>query len=179
LAGHTLDDGTVHHRVGVGHADLDDVRTGLDERDHGLDGAVDGGLADGQVADEAGAVLGAAAPEDLGEPAPGLVGGAAQLALPSSSTRPNQAAAVCMSLSPRPERLTSSSASGPSSRPTSRVAASACADSSAGMMPSVRHSSSKACITCSSVAYRHSARPLSRRCACSGPTLGKSSPADD
>ena len=47
---------------------------------------------------------------------------------------------VCMSLSPRPETLTSRIASGPSSRTSRGRAAIACAVSSAGMMPSLRAS---------------------------------------
>ena len=42
-----------------------------------------------------------------------------------------------MSLSPRPDRHTASTASGPSSRPSRSAPARACADSIAGMMPSV------------------------------------------
>src|SRR5262245_14693347 len=71
------------------------------------------------------------------------------------------------SLSPRPEsptRINSAS--------RSRARASACAGSSAGRMPSVRARSWNAPSASSSFATRYSARPLSRRKACSGPTPG-------
>ena len=50
--------------------------------------------------------------------------------------------------------------------------ATACADSSAGMMPSVRHSSWNAASASSSVTATYSARLLSFSQACSGPTPG-------
>src|SRR5207247_10518410 len=71
------------------------------------------------------------------------------------------------SLSPRPERQTRISFSS-----RSRARASAWAGSSAGRMPSVLARSRKAASASSSVALTYSARPLSRRNACSGPTPG-------
>ena len=64
----------------------------------------------------------------------------------SSLTTSNQLAAVSTSLSPRPERFTSTVAPSPSSRPTHMAPANACALSIAGMMPSVRQSRAKASI---------------------------------
>ena len=63
-------------------------------------------------------------------------------------------------------------ASGPSSRPRSIAPASACADSIAGMIPSVRHSSRNASMAWVSVIGRYSARWMLARNECSGPTPG-------
>ena len=52
------------------------------------------------------------------------------------------------------------------------VPATACADSMAGMIPSVRASSAIASIASVSVTARYVARPVSARWACSGPTPG-------
>src|SRR4029079_2890501 len=117
----------------------------LDEHPHRLERALDAREPDGQVADQGGAALLAAPAQDLLHAAHG--GGH-----DGPSSRPNQAAAVSMSLSPRPERFTSSRASGPSSSPTCMAPTSACADSMAGMMPSVRLSRRNASMTLSSVA---------------------------
>src|SRR6185312_2377103 len=74
---------------------------------------------------------------------------------------------VARSLSPRPERPTRiTSASSSSAR------ASACAGSSAGMIPSRSARRWNAASASSSVAGRYSARPESLRNACSGPTPG-------
>src|SRR5581483_4950231 len=72
----------------------------------------------------------------------------------AGSHMPNHLAAVSMSLSPRPDRLTSMIASVPSAGPIWRAPASACADSIAGMMPSVRQSVPNASIACASVIER-------------------------
>ena len=61
------DDRAVHERVAVGDADLDDVDTRLDHGNHRLDRALDAGKADGQVADEGGAVLRTAASEHVAD----------------------------------------------------------------------------------------------------------------
>ena len=79
--------------------------------------------------------------------------------------------AVPMSLSPRPERLTRIVAPGISFA-SRMVPAIACADSMAGMMPSVRASSANASIASASVTGSYVARPVAARCACSGPTPG-------
>ena len=54
LLGGALDDRAVHQRVGVGQADLDDVDAARDHRPHRLDRALDGRVADRQVADQRG-----------------------------------------------------------------------------------------------------------------------------
>src|SRR5437762_3407504 len=85
---------------------------------------------------------------------------------------PDFAATVCMSLSPRPERLTSRIASLDSAGASFAAWASACADSSAGMMPSQRHKSWNAATASPSSMVTYSARPVSLSQACSGPTPG-------
>src|SRR4029079_12872248 len=74
---------------------------------------------------------------------------------------PERSATVCMSLSPRPERLTSRMALLGIVGAIFIACATACADSSAGMMPSVRHSVWKAASASSSVTDTYCARPLS------------------
>src|SRR5262249_42596705 len=71
------------------------------------------------------------------------------------------------SLSPRPDRQTSTSSA---SRSSAR--ASACELSSAGMMPSVLVNRWNASSASSSVHATYVARPESRNAACSGPTPG-------
>src|SRR5690606_6199362 len=159
-----LDRGTVHHRIAVRQADLHQSDPGLHHRADGVDRALDRRVAGGQIADERGTVLGPGAGEEVVDHA--------HCPSPASSNSPNQVAAVWTSLSPRPERLTKIVASGPSSSASMTAPASAWADSMAGMMPSVLQSRSNAAIAWASVAGRYSARPVSARWACSGPTPG-------
>ena len=86
-----------------------------------------------------------------------------------------------MSLSPLPDRTTSAmGAPAPSKGPSAsvfarahaRAPASACADSIAGMMPSVRLRRAKASIASPSGTGVYEARPVSASHACSGPTPG-------
>ncbi len=130
--GGVLDDRAVHDRVAVGNADLDDVDAGLDEDLHRPDRALDGGETHREVADEGRTVVGAALLDDgadahcstpMALTPPSSSG---RRVAPSSSMRPNHSAAVWTSLSPRPERLTSRTASGrararPSSHPRGRA----------------------------------------------------------
>src|SRR4029434_11254201 len=74
---------------------------------------------------------------------------------------PERSATVCMSLSPRPERLTRRIASFGIDGAICLACATACAESSAGMMPSLRHSSWNAASASSSVTATYSARLLS------------------
>src|SRR3954468_9615147 len=71
---------------------------------------------------------------------------------------PERSATVCMSLSPRPERLTSRLGSSFIDGALLIAWALACADSSAGMMPALRQSSWKAARASSSVTATYSAR---------------------
>ena len=68
-----------------------------------------------------------------------------------------------MSLSPRPERLTSRIASFGSVGARLIASATAWLDSSAGMMPSKRQSASNAAIASSSLIVVYVARPVSAR----------------
>src|SRR5690606_33935371 len=95
------------------------------------------GVADGQVRDDAGPPLGAEPGEGGSDPA-GVRGGA------HYSVTPNASATVCMSLSPRPDRLTITISSGLRSAASLTPRWTACDDSSAGMIPSVRQRSWKA-----------------------------------
>src|SRR5690606_24039817 len=102
---------------------LHEIDPALDHRLDRADRGVDRGEPGGQVADEGRTVLGPGALEEL-------VDRAHHASLPSS--RPKYVAAVCTSLSPRPERFTRIVASGPISCASMRAPASACADSMAG-----------------------------------------------
>src|SRR6266540_2278485 len=136
-----LDHRPVHHRVRVREPDLDHVDPGVHHRADRLDPALHRGKARRQVTDQHAAVLGPRLPE----------GDAHTHASFSRSSRSNHSAAVSMSLSPRPDRLTTIVASGPSSRATRSAPERAWALSIAGMMPSVRHSRENASIASASV----------------------------
>ena len=123
LVGGVLDDRAVHERVAVGHADLDDVDAGLD---HGHASPRSSPRRSGSR--PAGSRSGRPGPRSRQRRRTSSTARAhrASVALGSGSSAVRSAlvdagrttsAAVSMSLSPRPERLTSSSASGPSSRP--------------------------------------------------------------
>src|SRR5438093_1618103 len=83
---------------------------------------------------------------------------------------PERSETVCMSLSSRPERLTRRIASCFIDGAIFIVCAIVCADSSAGMMPSLRQSSWNAASASSSVTATYSARLLSLSQTCSEPT---------
>src|SRR5262249_5708775 len=148
----------VHHRIGERDADLDGVGTGVDDGAHDV--------------------------EPSRAQAAGDVGGeqrAARITFPTqvrlelhASCSPVRRSATCAaSLSPRPDKVTSTVAPDGTDRPASLAShAIACAGSRAGTIPSVTDSSSKAATASSSVAYGYSARPIAASCACSGPTPG-------
>ena len=96
---------------------------------------------------------------------PGQPAGA-QISTPSFS------ATVKMSLSPRPHKFARMMASLSISFARLATAAMACEGSSAGMIPSVRHSSWNASSASSSVTAVYSTRPMSFSHACSGPMPG-------
>src|SRR5580700_548842 len=83
---------------------------------------------------------------------------------------PTLATTCCTSLSPRPERFTMMSESLLILGARTMHSATACALSSAGMMPSSRASFINASSALSSVAYVYSTRFWSYNHACSGPT---------
>src|SRR6202008_2787944 len=154
-----LDHRAVGHRVREGNAELDDGGAGLDQRAHERHRERGVRIARGDIGNERLALV---ARQSL-EPA---------LNARHQSFVPERSATVCMSLSPRPERLTRRIASFFIAGAIFIACATACADSSAGMMPSVRHSSWKALSACSSSIATYSARLLSLSQACSGPTPG-------
>src|SRR5690606_4191628 len=129
---------------------LDRVEAVLDEGGGGVDRRLQLGEAAREVADEPLALREGGA--DTGVRAGGRRRVEAHACTAPSSKRSNQRPAVATSLSPRPERFTSTTPSVPSSRPMRRAPARACADSIAGMMPSVRLSSRSASIASASLA---------------------------
>src|SRR4051794_26849593 len=162
-----LDRRPVHDRVAVGQADLDDVTAGVDHGPQRLDGTVHVRESRGQVPDERRASLGARAGERCASAHAGTSPADSSPGFPASSSgrvwpRPNHSIAVPMSLSPRPDRLTRIVEPGCSSASWSAPAI-ACADSIAGMIPSVLDSSANASIACWSVIGRYVARPDSAR----------------
>src|SRR5262249_18675700 len=158
LAG-ALDPRAVGHRIGERHAELEDVGARLHQRPHERHGERRMRIAGGDVRDQG---LALRFRERL----------EAALDARHQSFFPARSATVCMSLSPRPERLTSRIESFGIDGAIFIACATACADSSAGMMPSLRHSSWKAARASSSVTATYSARLLSFSQACSGPTPG-------
>ena len=76
------------------------------------------------------------------------------------------------SLSPRPERLIRTIWSASSVGAILSASATACADSSAGMMPSVRHSVISASSASASLQVVYRTRRVSFQWLCSGPTPG-------
>src|SRR5262249_13255209 len=90
------------------------------------------------------------------------------------SRSPVSRSAICAtSLSPRPESVPSTVEPSGTAFPASRTThAMACADSSAGTIPSVTAKRPNAPTASSSVAAPYSARPVAASCACSGPTPG-------
>src|SRR5207344_2162379 len=154
-----LDHRPVGHRVGERHAELDNIRARLDHPSHQRHGERRMRVARGDVGNER---LALRFRERLDT----------ALDARHQSFLPERSATVCMSLSPRPERLTSRMASFGIFGAIFIACATACADSSAGMMPSLRHSSWNAARASSSVTATYSARLLSFSHACSGPTPG-------
>src|SRR5699024_6379096 len=180
-----LDGRPVHHRIGVLDADLDDIATIRDHRAHRLDRALDRREARRIVADQCRPPLGTTPLEHVAENTHPSTPPSTRAPSPSSSARytstpasggapppnnPNHRAAVSTSLSPRPDTLTRITST--PSAASCAAPATACADSIAGMMPSVRHSCAKASMASESVTGRYSARPICDRWECSGPTPG-------
>ena len=183
-----LDGRAVHHRVAVGQADLDDVAAGLDHRAHRLDPTRRRREAGRQVADQRGAALGLRRRRRPLRRSPALHGALrrasrsrrrlAGVVVGVVSPSPNHSTAVSMSLSPRPDRFTRIVEPGQLLRPACSAPASACADSIAGMMPSVRQSSAKASIASASVTGRYVARPVSAGRRARGRRPGSRGPAE-
>src|SRR5690606_11568444 len=151
----------IGHRVGEGHAQLDDIGPGcgqaLEDGQRGVVVRVTGG----DEGDQCRAVLLLQFFET-----------ALQTAHARLSSRFRWCITVCMSLSPRPDRLTTMMWSFGSFGARLNISARACDDSSAGMMPSRRQQSWKALSASASVIGTYSTRPTSCSQACSGPTPG-------
>src|ERR1019366_476552 len=129
---------------GKGKAKLDNVGAGGRQGAENLQRRLRIRVAGHDIGDEGGAAL-------------GLQGGEARLQATGSGHQARRArcsATAARSLSPRPERLTTTMPPLPTSRVTSASRARAWADSSAGMMPSSRASSWKASLASSSAALR-------------------------
>ena len=115
---------SVRHGVGEGHPQLDQIRPGRHHGVHQRDRHGGLRIAGGDERNQRLAPLSAQQLESLSD--------AAHTSIPSS------AATVWMSLSPRPERLTTRMASRSISGASFAAKASAWLDSSAGMIPSIR-----------------------------------------
>src|SRR3546814_235474 len=154
-----LNRGAVRHRIGKGHAKLDDVRAARDQRIQHFAGARGRGIAAGDEGDERGPALIAAFLETGGKAV-------------AHSFTPSASATVKMSLSPRPDRLMTTIWSLSIFGTIFSAAAIAWLDSSAGMIPSSAHSFWKAASDSSSVTGTYSTRPISCSQLCSGPMPG-------
>src|SRR6266849_6722602 len=88
------------------------------------------------------------------------------------SVTPSALATDCMSLSPRPDKLTIMICSFDNCGASLIACATACELSSAGIIPSVSESSFNASSASASVTDVYSARPTSCSHECSGPTPG-------
>jgi hypothetical protein len=166
-----LDHRTVGHRIGKRHADLDQVRAGVDQRMQQRHDAVRIGIAGGDERDQPGAAscaqVGEAGVDAIVRRAVSREPGAGSrnsllsgCRLPVTGYRlfsvhklmPSRFAIVCTSLSPRPDRFTSIILSLAMSRASLIACATAWLDSSAARMPSVSASSWNAASASSSVA---------------------------
>src|SRR5690606_13665761 len=129
--GRTLNHRPVGHWVGERYPQLDDVGTGVNQRMHQLRSGVGGRIASGDIRNERGTA------RQLGksglEPLIGNVHGATTF---RHNWMPAYSATVCMSLSPRPDRLTRMILSRDKLGAIFTACAMACEDSNAGMMPS-------------------------------------------
>src|SRR6185312_2779645 len=156
--GSALDDRPIGHRIGKRHAELDDVGARLYEAVDNRARHRQRWITCGHVRNQHRAA-GVPLLREHGVDAVQAAGFA-------------RSATVAISLSPRPERLTRRMRSGGSVGASFVAYASACADSSAGMMPSMRQHAWNAASASSSVIDTYSARPVSLSHACSGPTPG-------
>src|SRR5580693_7656400 len=156
-----LDYRAVEYRVAVRQADLDDVGSAVQHRLDRGDALVDGRKAGCHVRDERGPVLLLRPGQCAGQKLQVSAHFRAPPALAASASCSKYRVAVSMSLSPRPDRFTRISPSGPSSMPTSTAPASAWALATDGMMSSVDASSRKARIAPASLTGRYSERPAS------------------
>src|SRR5438552_1591442 len=155
----------IRERVAERDAELEHVRTAIERRACQRDGCREVGKADGQVHHDREPLLFARAPKRASDAfRPRHADGHAHSRVPSLIT-------ISRSLSPRPERQTTTVCPAPS-RAIEGSSAIACAGSSAGMMPSARERSAKASSASRSVRATYRTRPLRASDACSGPTPG-------
>src|ERR1700677_4119701 len=156
LAG-ALNHRTIGERIAEGHAQLNYARARVDGRQNNLARRGKVGMAAGWVREEGRFVF-----EVKGHDG---VSAGNQSSFKFSRKIPT-------SLSPRPEILTITISDFFIFGARLITSATACADSSAGMMPSVRASTTVASSASASEAETYSARPESFSMACSGPTDG-------
>src|SRR5690606_39092145 len=156
-----LDGRAVGHRVGERHAQLDHVGTGVRQALEDAQRGGVGGVAGGDEGHQRCAVF----RFQFGETV-------LQAAHACFSCSPMWCITVCMSLSPRPDRLITIKASLGSCGARLKASASAWALSRAGMMPSRRQQWWKASRASLSLIGTYSTRLISCSQACSGPTPG-------
>src|SRR5579884_3579438 len=163
LAG-PLDHRAVGHWIAERHAEFDDVRARTNGRERHLARGLEVGIAARKVRHQPGPMLEVQrhvrCPDHLMARSPDFA-----MSFSFSVKMP-------MSLSPRPEMLTTTTSFFFIRGARLMHSATACADSSAGMIPSMRASKRQASSASSSDADTYSARPVSRSQACSGPTPG-------
>src|SRR5690606_31053701 len=168
----SLDSGSIGHRIGERHAELDNVGSGLGQRLHDRQRCLEIGIATHEIGDQCRAIFLPQAGEKR------VDAGGVHTGYPCVTLRHGQismpiiVATVWTSLSPRPERLTIMIWSLPMVGAIFTAWAMAWADSRAGMMPSTLVMSLKASSASSSRIGTYLTRPVSRSQECSGPTPG-------
>ena len=103
-----LDHRAVGHGIGERHAQLDDVGARGDQRAHHVERHVERRVTDRDIGHERGTALGAQARERRVDPVRAARHGWRAPLAGTEKSRPERSATVAMSLSPRPDRLTSS-----------------------------------------------------------------------
>src|SRR5229473_6253142 len=156
----------VRHRVGKWYTQFDDIGAARLEFEHQPRGRFDAGVARHDKRDQRRFIACAQLPEFLRDSA------LRHRSFPAHRLTPSACATVCISLSPRPERLTTITCSRGIVGASFAAYATACALSSAGIMPSVSESSLSPSSASASVTATYCARPVSLSHACSGPTPG-------
>src|SRR5690606_460045 len=138
--GGALDDRTIGHGIGERNTELEDIGPRIDQRLHEARCGLWGRIAGGNVRDERRTV--ALFLERDAKPRVGRRHGeGVGSQVLGQRVMPLNSATVCMSLSPRPDRLTRMILSRGSEAASLAACARAWEDSSAGMMPSVRQHS--------------------------------------
>src|SRR5581483_7226519 len=159
--GGALVGGSIRHRVGKCYTEFNEIGAARGAFENQAAGGGEVGIAGDEVGDERALTVRAQRAESPGDAARGAV-------LRAHRLTPKAWATVCISLSPRPERLTIMSCSRESVGASLIAWARAWADSRGGMRCSVSGRRRSASSAAAAVAGTYSARPVSWSQACAG-----------